>query len=161
MKKENLIAKINKPLWFRTFLFYSLPAAFFSGLRIQLVDEHEATVVMRYIWFSKNPFRSIYFACLAMAAEMSSGILALVHTGDKQPRVSMLVLGMRSSFHKKAVGRIRFVCTEGDRIQAAIDEAVQTGNGTTVEAYSKGLDENDTCIAEFWITWTFKQTRKN
>ena len=79
----------------------SLPAALFSGIKVQRVDEHSSEISVRYSWFSKNPFKSIYFACLAMAAEMASGVLALVHTVDKQPSVSMLVFNMQAAFHKK------------------------------------------------------------
>jgi phage terminase large subunit-like protein len=138
----------------------SLPAALFAGVRVEKLDEASSTISIRYSWFSKNPFKSIYFACLGMAAEMSSGILALVHTIDKQPAVSMLVFNMQASFHKKAVGKINFVCNDGDLIRQSVEKAIATGEGVTSETVSKGYDADGNCVAEFRIVWTFKQKQK-
>lgn len=160
MEQDVLIKKLSSSFWFRLYLMKSLPAAFFSGLRVQTLSTSSAVITIRYSWFSKNPFKSIYFACLGMAAEMSTGILALAHTQHRRPRISMLVLNMHASFHKKAVGRIRFECHDGDKIFNAIEKAVSTKEGITCETTSKGYDEQDRCVAEFTITWTFKETSK-
>ena len=160
MQQHQLLHKLKSPFWFRLFMLTSLPAALFSGIRIEQVDEHSAAISVRYTWFSKNPFKSIYFACLAMAAEMASGVLALVHTTDKHPTVSMLVFNMQASFHKKAVGKIVFKCNEGEKIRLAVEQAIATGEGVTCEALSQGFDAQGNCVAEFKITWTFKQKLK-
>ena len=160
MEQAVLIKKLSSSFWFRLYLMKSLPAAFFSGLYIQSLSTSSAVVTIRYSWFSKNPFRSIYFACIGMAAEMSTGLLALVHSQHRRPRISMLVLSMQASFHKKAVGKIRFECHDGEKILQAIEQAVSTKNGMTCETVSKGFDEEDRCVAEFNITWTFKETSK-
>jgi hypothetical protein len=52
-------------------------------------------------------FRFIYFAALAMAAELSTGVLALMYVNKQKTSVSMLVLGMETKFHKKAKSLIR------------------------------------------------------
>ncbi len=160
MQRHQLLSKLKSPIWFRLFMLTSLPAALFSGIRVQRVDEQSSEISVRYSWFSKNPFKSIYFACLAMAAEMASGVLGLVHTVDKQPSVSMLVFNMQAAFHKKAVGKIVFKCEDGDKIKSAIEQAIATGEGVTCSALSRGFDEEQTCVAEFTITWTFKQKKK-
>lgn len=160
MQRQQLLNKLKSPIWFRLFMLTSLPAALFSGVRVLEVDEHASSIGIRYSWFSKNPFKSIYFACLAMAAELASGALALVHTTDKQPIVSMLVFNVQASFHKKAVGKIIFKCVDGDKIRNAVEKAIATGEGVTCEALSQGFDEEGNCVAEFRITWTFKQKQK-
>lgn len=160
MEQSVLIKKLSSKFWFRLYLAKALPAAFFAGLSINSLSTTSAVVGIRYSWFSKNPFRSIYFAVLAMAAEMSTGILALIQTQHRRPRISMLVLSMEASFHKKAVGSIRFECHDGDKIKQAIEEAVATKQGITCTAHSKGFDEQGNCIAAFNFTWTFKETSK-
>ena len=50
-----------------------------------------------YKWLTQNPFRSTYFASLAMAAEMSTGILALSNVYKRNPPFSMLVIKMEAS----------------------------------------------------------------
>lgn len=92
-----------------------------------------------------------------MAAEMSSGVLALVHTYPCKPKVSMLVLGMQAEFIKKAKGQIRFICSDGEKIKAAVVQAIASGEGIVCETISEGMDELGNCIARFKINWTFKQ----
>ena len=157
MDQHAMLSKLRSPFWFRYFLFRSLPAAFFTGLHLTNVSESSSRVELRYSWFSKNPFRSIYFACLAMAAEMASGILALIHTRHIRPGVSMLVLSMEASFHKKAIGRIHFLCEDGAIIRDAVQQAISSQQGITCDTISKGYDEQGYCVATFKISWTFKQ----
>jgi hypothetical protein len=160
MTEAGLLKKLNNRLLFRLFLLRSLPAAFFSGVKMGRVSADAAEIIIRFSWFSQNPFRSIYFACLSMAAEMSSGILALVHTSVKRPKISMLVLGVEASFQKKAVGTIRFQCNDGRVIQQAVMDAIRTGQGTICDTISIGVDEQGSKVAEFKVRWSFKQKEK-
>src|ERR1700743_3919580 len=91
---------VASPLKFRLYLLTKLPAAFFAGLRVAKADADHCVITIPYRWSTRNPFRSIYFACLGMAAEMSTGILAMSAVYGRQPRVSMLVLGMEAGFFK-------------------------------------------------------------
>ena len=72
----------------------------------------------------------------------------------------ILVLSMQATFHKKAVGKIRFECHDGEKIEEAVANAIATKEGVTCETNSKGFDEQGRCVAEFNITWTFKETSK-
>lgn len=130
-----------------------------AGLRLQAVSANSCTVSVSFKWATKNPFRSTYFACLAMAAEMSTGVLAMAHVYGRRPSISMLIGGMESKFHKKATGLSLFTCDDGEAIQHVIEQAVQTGEGQTVTAYSKGVNERGELVAEFWFTWSFKSKK--
>jgi hypothetical protein len=107
-------------------------------------------------WLSQNPFRSTYFACLAMAAEMSNGLLAMLYVQAAPQRVSMLVVNMEATFHKKAVTRTLFHCADGKRIADAIAHTLATGEPVTVVATAEGHSTDGTPIASFRITWSFK-----
>src|SRR3954470_21979860 len=108
---------VANPVKIRLFMLQKLPAAYFSGLRLKEVNEEQCAVSVPYKWFTRNPFRSTYFACLSMAAEMSTGILAMSHLYGSEPGVSMLVVGIEGRFHKKAVARTRFICNEGAMVK--------------------------------------------
>ena len=160
----------NSPAFFKTilngvkfklFLLQKLPAAFMAGLRVRAATAQSCSVSVPYKWATQNPFRSTYFACLAMAAEMSTGILAMAHVYKRQPSVSMLIGGMESKFHKKATGITLFTCNDGERLQQVIEQAVQTGEGQTVTVYSKGENSAGQLVAEFWFTWSFKTKSKH
>ncbi len=153
----NLFSRlISNPLSFRFFLFQKLPAAFFAGLRIQHFDANSCTVKIKYSWFSKNPFKSVYFAVEAMAAEMCSGMLAFGQVYQRNPKISMLVVKMEVNFIKKATGTILFTCEDGAAIQAAINESIASGEGKTLVCISKGKNSANETVAEFFITWSFK-----
>jgi hypothetical protein len=150
------IRSLKHPLKFRMFLLSRLPNAFFAGVRIRNIDEDRCEVSVPYKWFTKNPFRSTYFACLSMAAEMSTGALCLVHLYKRRPPVSMLVVKVESDYFKKATGKTNFTCEDGMKFKETIDQAVETGEAKTVRARSVGRNGEGVIVAEFFITWSFK-----
>ncbi len=141
---------------FRLFMLKNLPAAYFSGLQVKEITEDKAVVSIPFKFLTKNPFRSMYFASQAMAAELATGVLALAQVFGRKPGVSMLVLGMRATFHKKVIGKVQFTCTDGQLIKQAVEKTIATGEGVTVEAKSVGTDKDGIVVAEFYFTWTFK-----
>ena len=148
--------QMTTPLKFRMFLFSKLPSAYFSGIRVKSLDENKCEVTVPFKWFSKNPFRSTYFACLSMAAEMSTGALALGHLYKRKPAVSMLVVRTEADYFKKAIDTTTFACEDGSGIRRIIEEAIATGEGKTIRARSIGKNKAGEVVAEFYITWSFK-----
>lgn len=151
---------IKHPVKFRMFLFSKLPSAYFSGVRVKSINENKCEVIVPYKWFSTNPFRSTYFACLAMAAEMSTGTLGLMHVYKRSPAVSMLVIKLEANYFKKATGLTTFICNDGLAISDTIEAAVATGEGQTIIAKSAGINNAGEIVAEFFITWSFKAKKK-
>jgi len=144
------------PLKFRMFLLSKLPSAYFSGVRVKSLDENKCEVTIPFKWFSQNPFRSTYFACLSMAAEMSTGALALGHLYKRKPAVSMLVVKTEGEYFKKAINKTTFVCEDGLQIKKTIEEAIESGQGKTIRAKTIGKNEAGDLVAEFYFTWSFK-----
>lgn len=153
---ENTFIKLANSAKFKWFLLRKLPAAYFSGVRIKYMDEKECRVVVPYTWFSQNPFRSTYFACLAMAAELSTGALAMANVYKRQPSVSMLIVKVDATYHKKASSVTTFICTDGLPMKSKIDEAIRTGEPQLFTAISIGTDEEGNNVATFTFTWSFK-----
>ena len=147
---------INNKSKFNLFLFTKLPSAFLCGVRVQSADESKCIVTVPFKWLSQNPFKSTYFACLSMAAEMSTGILGLAHIHQRKPAVSMLVVNISGNFVKKAVGRTTFICNDGLLINQTIEDAIASGQGKTLTAKSIGTNAAGEVVAEFLITWSFK-----
>lgn len=153
---EKFFDLVRHPIKFRLFLLSKLPSAYFSGVRVRYVDEEKCVVNVPFKWFSTNPFRSTYFACLAMAAEMSTGVLAMAHTYQQSPAVSMLVLKVEGNFMKKATGITTFTCDDGRLVTQLVNEAMASGKATTAIMRSTGRNASGETVAEFAITWTFK-----
>lgn len=148
--------QMTSPLKFRIFLFSKLPSAYFSGISVKSLDENRCEVTVPFKWFSQNPFRSTYFACLSMAAEMSTGALALGHLYKRTPAVSMLVVKTEGEYFKKAIDKTTFVCEDGLQIKETIEDAIESGEGKTIRAKTIGKNKAGDLVAEFYITWSFK-----
>lgn len=150
------IKQITHPVKGKLFLLLKLPSAFFSGVRIQSINEERCVVTVPYKWFSQNPFRSTYFACLAMAAEMTTGVLGLMQIMGRKPSVSMLVVSLEANYFKKATDTTTFICEDGKAIERLVDEAIATGEARSIKAKSVGRNKAGEIVAEFYITWSFK-----
>lgn len=150
---------MTSPLKFRMFLLSKLPSAYFSGVRVKSLDENKCEVTVPFKWFSQNPFRNTYFACLSMAAEMSTGALALGHLHKRNPAVSMLVVKTEGEYYKKATDKTTFVCEGGLAIKKIIEEAVATGESRTIRVKTIGKNKAGDLVAEFYITWSFKSKK--
>jgi len=150
------IKLMKHPVKFRMFLFLKLPSAFFAGVRVKDISEEFCTVTVPYKWFSQNPFKSTYFACLAMAGEMTTGSLGLAHIHKRKPAVSMLVVKIEGNYFKKATGITSFTCNDGIAIRNTIEEAISKAESRSFRALSTGINKDGEKVAEFFITWSFK-----
>jgi hypothetical protein len=92
-----------------------------------------------------------------MAAELSTGLLAMANVYRRQPAVSMLITGMEAQFHKKAIGLTTFSCVEGEKIKQAVEAALQSGEGQQLKVCSTGINQRGEAVASFWFTWSFKR----
>lgn len=157
MQERNKIRDIAKNSWkMKFFMFMNLPMGFIAGLKILEINSEKAQISVPNKFINKNPFKSMYFAVQSMAAELSSGILAISEVAESKRNISMLVLNMKASFTKKARSKVVFTCNDGDKIRNAIAESIKTGEGQTVDVTSKGIDKEGDTVAEFVFTWTFK-----
>ena len=157
---NGFIRLIKNPFKVRIFLLSKLPAAFFTGLKIEEVSKEKCAVSVPYKWFNKNPFRSTYFASLAMAAELSTGALAMANVYGQKPPVSMLVTGLQAEYYKKATAKTIFTCNDGQKFIDAVSETKRTGEGQLIQAVSYGVNEQGEAVAKFVITWSLKAKSK-
>jgi hypothetical protein len=157
LSQQRFRKKLNNPWLFRLFLLRSMPIALIAGLYVRKLDATSAVVSIPYKWLSQNPFKSVYFATQAMAAEMSTGLLAMQAIQGYNPPFSMLVTGLESTFTKKADQRVYFTCSDAAAFAAAVQSAAASGEGRTVKAISTGKLKDGTIVSTFTITWSFKQ----
>lgn len=137
-----------------------LPLAAFAGLKIQRLDGYACEVTIPYGWRTRNPFGSIYFAALSMAAELSTGALALMAAEGADEAVSALPVGLTATFEKKAQGTTTFTSTDGPAFFDAATQTIKTGEAVIVEAKSVGHLEDGSVACRFTFTWSFKKKSK-
>lgn len=144
------------PSKLNTFLLFKLPSAYISGVRTKQIDKDTCTVSVKHRWINQNPFNSMYFAVQAMAAELTTGALVMYHIKESGKKISMLVANNKSTFTKKARGRITFVCTDGHLIKDAIERTVASGEGQTFWMKSVGTDEAGDVVSELQFEWSVR-----
>jgi len=144
------------PLKLNVFLFFKLPSAFWSGVRVKSISKEQCIVTVKHRWFNQNPFKSMYFAVQAMAAELTTGALVMMQIKKSGKNISMLVANNNSNFSKKATGRVTFTCNDGHLIEEAIKQTIATGEGQTIWMKSVGVNEKREQVSEMNFEWSIK-----
>ena len=133
-----------------------LPSAWLCGVRVKHIDQTECEVGVKHRWINQNPFNSMYFAVQAMAAELSTGALVMNKIQESDKKISMLVAQNKAVFTKKATGKIKFTCYDGSKVQEALNQTIENGDGQTFWMKSVGINEDGVEVAVFEFEWTVK-----
>lgn len=120
------------------------------------LDAESCTTTVKHNWFTKNPFRSMFWAVQGMAAELATGIPMTVAIRASQKPVSMLVLNNKANFSKKATGRIHFRCNQRKAIAETVQKAIETKEPQTIWVTSVGTDRAGDVVSTFEFEWTLK-----
>lgn len=156
-KLERFRRRMLNPFLIRGFMLVKMPLGLFAGLALESLDAERCETTVPYGWRSTNPFRSIYFAAQSMAAELSTGALAMLAVELAPAPVAMLITGLEAGFTKKATSRVTFTCEGGDEIFAAVHQAVATGEPATARVETVGRMADGTEVSRFVFTWSFKK----
>ncbi|WP_428742921.1 DUF4442 domain-containing protein [Tenacibaculum sp.] len=144
------------PRKINAFLFFKLPSAFLTGVRVKSLSKDTAVVKVTHRWVNQNPFKSMFWAVQGMASELTTGILVMKEIAESNKKISMLVTNMNGTFTKKATGKIRFECNDGELIRTTIQKAIDTGEGQTVTVTSEGFNEEGISVSKFEYEWSLK-----
>lgn len=147
--------KMTNPIIFWFAMLMKLPSAIFWKLKVKSLNTESCEVTIPYFWRSQNPFKSIYFAALAGAAELSTGALCQLALAGRG-QFSMLVVDFRAEYHKKASSKITFTCDQGAELFDLI-ESLKPGGIGQLTMVSTGKNPSDETVAKFFVTWSFKR----
>nr|WP_299069379.1 DUF4442 domain-containing protein [uncultured Allomuricauda sp.] len=146
----------SKASKFNTFTFFTLPSAWWCGVRVKYIDDKKTVTTVKHRWINQNPFKSMFWAVQGMAAELSTGAMVINQIKDSGRKISMLVLNNNANFSKKATGRITFTCEDGHLIEDAIKKTIETGEGQTIWMKSLGTNKDGVVVSTFNFEWTIK-----
>jgi|AntRauTorckE5430_2_1112549.scaffolds.fasta_scaffold00051_19 hypothetical protein len=157
----NCSKKINKmkltPSKINLFLLTKLPSAWLCGVRLTHIDNTSCVTTATHRWINQNPFRSMYFAVQAMAAELSTGAIVMKEINESNLKISMLVAENTSAFHKKATGRIKFTCLDGDLVRSSVKKCEIDPEGQKFWMTSIAKNKNGDIVSEFKFLWTLRK----
>ncbi|QAA83038.1 DUF4442 domain-containing protein [Aequorivita sp. H23M31] len=144
------------PSKINTFLFFKLPSAYIMGVRVKSISESTCLTTVTYRWINQNPFSSMFWAVQGMAAELSTGTMVMAKIKQSGKNISMLVAANRATFHKKATGKIQFLCNDGHLLDQAVERAIRTKEGQTIWMKSEGTNSSGEVVSVFEFEWTIK-----
>jgi hypothetical protein len=154
--KQKFLADMTNVWKFRLFSLTKLPSLLFWGVKLESFTGDKCTTSLNYGWTNTNPFKSMYFATMIGAAELSTG-LPVMYTIHGDGKTSMLVVKVGGSYYKKAIGRIRFECSDIERFKLFFNDLKQeSGNKGAITLHSKAFNEQDEMVGEFEFTWSLK-----
>jgi len=154
---ERYRRRVLRPWGFRAYLWTRLPLAACAGLRLRSIDGSSCTVSLPGGWRTRNPFGSTYFAAQAMAAEMSTGVPALVLVQGAPASLALILREVRAVFTKRIQGRSSFTFSDVAGMQAVVERAARSGESEAYTGRSTGHTADGAIAAEFDITWSFKR----
>lgn len=154
---EKVRRRMLNPILIRLYMLFKLPLGLFAGMSVRALDAQRCQTGLKYGWRNTNPFRSMYFAAQSMAAELSTGALAMMAVELAPQPVALLITNLDVEFSKKAVGDITFTCEQGDALFAAVAETLATGEAATARVETVGRMADGTEVARFHFTWSFKK----
>lgn len=156
-KQLQLAGQVKSGFKFPLFMIKSLPMGWIAGLRVRELNEDSCVTTVPFKYFTKNPFKSIYFAVQSMAAELSTATPCLLAITGHSPSIAFIIVDLKATFLKKATGRVHFTCTDGAKAFEAVKKCVETQEAQEVTFKTTGSMEDGTVVSEFEFTWSFKQ----
>ena len=128
MNKQNKEFSIRKLRW-KLFLLgvFKIPIIGFIRPELTEINSKDVRVKIRLKRKSKNHLNAMYFGALAVGADIAGGIHVFYFSETLGKKISFSFKGMKCEFLKRAETDVVFESTQGELIEQAIIESVQTG----------------------------------
>ena len=135
-------------------MFFKLPSAWWSGVRLHEITSNKCVVKVKHKWVNQNPFKSMFWAVQGMAAELTTGTLIMNEIQKSNHNISMLVLNNKANFSKKATGEITFLCSPKEELRNVFSELIRSKKPQTIWLKSIGINQNKDIVSTFEFEWT-------
>ena len=118
-----------KSMQWKMFLlgFFKIPMMHFVRPQLLEIDEEQVKLKIRLRRRTKNHLNSMYFAALAVGADVAGGIQVFYFAEKHGKKVSFAFKGMNAQFLKRAETDTFFESNQGAVIVAALKKSIETG----------------------------------
>ena len=130
--------------------------ALLTGMIIVELNEEQCVVRLNDHWWLRNPFRSVYWAVINMADELSTG--ALLYAYGSTPKTQFILVEMRAKFYKKLRGKSFYFCRAGQEISQQMNALQNTSEARMVILPAHAMNASDEIVAEFEFYWQLRKT---
>ena len=151
---QKLANSFNNRWKLRLWMLTHLPMGMITGMRIEKIDEDGCEVVLKDRWWIRNPFGSVFWAVMGMAAELSTGALVYAYAGKE---IRFILVGMEGVFFKKVKGKSYYFCRAGKDISRTIEQIHYAGDTGEVNMPVQVKDAGGQLLAEFSFRWQLRK----
>ena len=127
-----------------------------SGMVIESLDESGCKVMLKDRFWIRNPFRSVFWAVMGMAAELSTG--ALIYAYVSGSNTKYILIGINCEFLKKVRGKSFYFCSSGQDVLRNLNSLENPGDTCTVILPVTAYDQAEQIVAEFKFSWQLRKT---
>lgn len=131
LQKLKYTAFVNLYGWFR------IPLIAFVSPRIREFDEKKCILEIPLGYRTKNHLGAMYFGALAIGAELSIAVAAVLAIQESGERIDFVFKDFDAKFLKRAEGDVHFVSLEVDEVKKMIRDSV--GVADRIERKFKGF----------------------
>lgn len=154
---SQLAKKLRSPWLLRLWMLRRLPMGLIAGMYIRHLDQGGCEVILRDRWWIRNPFGSVFWAVMGMAAELSTG--AWLYANASKSGIQFILVGMNGQFFKKARGKSYYFCQPGPEVHDIIERALSADDTKIVLFPVKAKNEAGDILAEFQFEWQLRKPK--
>jgi acyl-coenzyme A thioesterase PaaI-like protein len=140
-----------KSMQWKMFLlgFFKIPMMHFVRPQLLEIDEEKVKLKIRLRRRTKNHLNSMYFAALAVGADVAGGIQVFYFAEKHNKKVSFAFKGMNAQFLKRAESDTIFESNQGHVVAAAVKKSMESGEriNDTIDVIAKNT--NGEIVATF------------
>lgn len=119
--------------------FVKIPMLHFVRPKLEEIDDKKVRVKIRLRRRTKNHLNSMYFAALAVGADVTGGIQVFYFAERQGKKVSFAFKGMNAQFLKRAETDTYFESNQGEVVEAAFKRSEESGErvNETIDVIAK------------------------
>ena len=155
-KQKKLIKNMTSVFLFKIYCLVKIPLLAWTGVKVVKLEEEGCITSVPFKNLNKNPFKSMYFASQAMAAELSTAGLVMLTKEIYEESIAILVVGMETTYHKKANKKVYFECLDYSTIKAAMKKAIAEKEGVEIKTTCVGKMKDGAHVSTFNVLWSVK-----
>jgi len=152
---KKLARQLINPWKLRMWMLRRLPMGLFSGMVIESLDENGCKVMLKDRFWIHNPFGSVFWAVMGMAAELSTG--ALVYAYVSGTNTLYILTSVQGEFLKKVRGKSFYFCPSGQDVLRSLNSLKNPGDTCTVILPVTAYDQVGQPVAEFKFYWQLRK----
>lgn len=153
----NILTRFKFFLW--KFSHFKIPLLGYLKPRLLHLTDTEIVICLPLNRRSRNHLNSMYFGALCAGADLAGGLHGFYHAAQKKLKSSLVFKSFQAQFLRRPESDVYFVCHEGAKVEAMLEESKKTGERVTQSVQIKAYTDYPSLtelVAEFVLELSVK-----